>query len=62
MTAQVRKRILFFGVLHEILVIVDEKYQCMGVFLYLYSCLGFKKVVVTGPRPLVVRQVALVVR
>ena len=48
--AQRGKRILVFAVLHEIPVIVDEKYQCMGVFLYLYSCLGLKKKeVVTWP-------------
>ena len=43
MSAQESKRILVFGVLHEIPVIVDEKYQFRGVFLYLYGCLGAKK-------------------
>ena len=28
------EELLVFGVLHKIPVIVDEKYQCMGVFLY----------------------------
>ena len=50
MTAQVCNRKLVFCVLHEIPVIVDENYQCMGVFLYMYTCLGLKKEVVAGPR------------
>jgi len=63
LSAQRNKIILVFCVLHEFPVIVDKKYQCKGVFINLYGCLGAKKhwkeQLFAGPGPLVARQVLL---